>query len=171
VTTRWEDLVRQAREWLVENRETPGGRRVLLLAVLVPLVWGIGVFLHFRAADITARIPLQASRFASLGEAAQAYRAIPLSQRQGNAAQAATDPLTAASEAVDRLKMKNRLKTLSSSNRGVSLGLEGLDQDELLTLVRELKRIRLPVTAAEIRALPIEGKRSLSVSLLLGGQP
>ncbi|MFA0889751.1 MAG: hypothetical protein ACC613_11785 [Synergistales bacterium] len=172
MTTRWKDIALQVREWFLENRGTPEGRKILLMTAMVPLLWGIGLFLHFSAIDLSARIPLQASRFAGLTEIAQAYRTIPLSQRQGGgSAQTTADPLTAASETVDRLKMKNRLKNLSSSNRGISLGLEGLDQNEMLALVRELKRIRLSVTAAEIRALPVDGKRKLSLSLLLGGQP
>jgi hypothetical protein len=67
--------------------------------------------------------------------------------------------------------MKSRLKSISGSNRGISLALEGLGQDEMIALARELEKAHLAILSAEIRALPVEGKRLLSLNLLLGGTP
>jgi hypothetical protein len=167
----WKEYTARLRQSVLENRFTPGGRRLLILAVLVVLVWSLGLFLQHRARETESRIPLAAGRFASLAETAQAYRAAAPSRSPGNAPSNPADPLAAASETIDRLQIKDRLKSLSSSGRGISLELEGLGQKETLSLVRELKKARLTVTSAEIRALPLGGKRSLSVSLLLGGQP
>ncbi len=168
---RWKDFLAPLGQWISANRATREGRRILALALLVFLVWGSAFFLHCNARETESRIPLLAARFASLAETAQAFRAALPSRKQAEARTNEADPLAAASETIDRLRVKDRLKSLSSSTRGVSIELEGLGQEETVSLVRELKKARLSVTSAEIRALPVGGKRSLSVSLLLGGQP
>ena len=144
---------------------------MIVIALLTLLAWGLGFVLLSWQADLENRASLQASRFSGLVEVSRAYRSLPPSQRQGNNGTTARDPLSAASEAVERLQMKSRLKNLSSSNRGISLSLEGLGQTEILALARELELARLAVLSAEIRALPVGGKRLLSVNLLLGGAP
>lgn len=171
MTSAWRKHLEQAGEWFAESRETPERRRVLVIALLTLLAWGFGFVLLSWHGDLENRASLQASRFSSLVEVSRAYRALPLSQRQGGGGTTARDPLSAASDAVERLQMKNRLKNLSSSSRGISLNLEGLGQAEMLALARELERARLAVLSAEIRALPAGGKRLLSVNLLLGGTP
>ena len=171
MTSAWRSHLGQARDWLVDSRETPEGRRILVIGLLALLAWGLGLVFLSRHSDLENRASLQASRFSSLVEVSRAYRAIPVSQRPGNSGTTARDPLSAASEAIERLQMKSRLKNLSSSNRGISLSLEGLGQTELISLARELELARLVVVSAEIRALPIGGKRLLSVNLLLGGTP
>ena len=168
---RWKELTARLGQLVSETRGTPGARRILALAVLTCLAWGSGLFLQHRAHETEGRIPLAAARFASLAETAQAYRAAAPSSIPGKTRPNPADPLAAASETIDRLQIKDRLKGLSSSGRGVSLELEGLRQGETLSLVRELKKAQLTVLSAEIRALPFGGKRSLSVTLLLGGQP
>jgi|UPI0003B55B30 hypothetical protein len=168
---RWKDFLPRLGQWISENRATQEGRRILALVILVFLAWGSALFLHFNARETESRIPLQAARFASLAETAQAYRAALPSRKQAESRTNAADPLAAASETIDRLRVKDRLKSLSSSTRGVSLELEGLGPEETVSLLRELKKAHLSVASAEIRALPVSGKRSLSVSLLLGGQP
>jgi hypothetical protein len=171
MTRAWRKHLEQASEWFAESRETPEGRRVLVIALLTLLAWGLGFVLLSWHGDLENRASLQASRFSSLVEVSRAYRALPLSQRQGGDGTTARDPLSAASDAVERLQMKSRLKSLSSSSRGISLSLEGLGQAEMLALARELELARLAVLSAEIRALPVGGKRLLSVNLLLGGTP
>lgn len=171
MTSAWRKHLEQASEWFAESRETPEGRRVLVLALLTLLAWGLGFVLLSWQRDLENRVSLQASRFSSLVEVSRAYRALPLSQRQGSDGATARDPLSAASDAVERLQMKSRLKNLSSSSRGISLSLEGLGQAEMLALARELELARLAVLSAEIRALPVGGKRLLSVNLMLGGTP
>jgi hypothetical protein len=171
MTSAWRKPLEQARDWFAESRETPEGRQILVIALLAILAWGLGFVLLSRHGDLESRASMQASRFSSLVEVSRAYRSLPLSQLQGNNGPTARDPLSAASEAVERLQMKSRLKTLSSSSRGISLSLEGLGQAEILALARELELARLAVLSAEIRALPIGGKRLLSVNLLLGGTP
>lgn len=172
MTSAWRKHLEQASEWFAESRETPEGRRVLVLALLTLLAWGLGFVLLSWHGDLENRASLQASRFSSLVEVSRAYRALPLSQRQGGGdGITARDPLSAASDAVERLQMKSRLKSLSSSSRGISLSLEGLGQAEMLALARELELTRLAVLSAEIRSLPVGGKRLLSVNLLLGGTP
>jgi biopolymer transport protein ExbB/TolQ len=171
MTDRWKNNFAQAMEWFMESRGNPEGRRVLLLALLSFLAWGLGLFFLSGEDEMASRVALQASRFANLVEVSQAYRALPPSQRDGSSPGSAKDPLSSASETIERLRMKNRLKGISGSNRGISLALEGLGQEEMITLARELEKARLAILSAEIRALPVEGKRLLSVNLLLGGTP
>jgi|GEM_PF-1088213 len=171
MTDPWKNSFAQAREWFMESRGNPEGRAVLLLVLLSFLAWGLGLFFLSREGEMANRAALQASRFANLAEVSQAYRALPPSQRDGGSSVSAKDPLSSASETIERLRMKSRLKSISGSNRGISLALEGLGQDEMIALARELEKAHLAILSAEIRALPVEGKRLLSLNLLLGGTP
>lgn len=169
--TLWKELIARLGPSASGDEATPRRTRILAMAVLVFFLWGTGLLLLYRARETESRIALAAARFSSLAKTSQAYRLLVPSRAAGKAISNPADPLAAASEAIDRLQVKDRLKSLSSSSRGVSIELEGLGQKETLSLIRELKKARLAVTAAEIRALPLGGKRSLSVTLLLGGQP
>lgn len=161
----------RARETLHNALAAPGGRRLALVGALAALAWIAGIAFLLMGSDLAERVQVQAARFSSLSAVSRAYLALPPSQLGTAAARQAADPLALASETIEKLRLKDRLKTLSTSGQGVSLSLEGLGRREALDLARELDRSRLAVISAEIRALPSGGKRLLSVNLLLGARP
>jgi len=161
----------RARETLASALAAPGGRRLALVGALAALAWIAGFAFLLMGSDLAERVQAQASRFSSLSALSRAYLALPPSGLGTAASRQAADPLALVSETVEKLRLRNRLKTLSTSGQGVSLSLEALGRREVLDLALELDRYRLAVISAEIRALPSEGKRLLSVNLLLGARP
>ena len=170
MTNRWESTFNQAREWFLESRENPQGRRILVMGLLAVLAWAAGFALLGSGRDLHSRLTLQGDRFAALVETSAEYLSIPRSEREKTPA-GNGDTLAFASAVVDRLKLRDRLTSISGSARGVSLLVEGIGAEELVSLARELDKGRLAILSAEIKALPVRGERRLSVNLLLGGQP
>jgi len=161
----------RARQTLKNAMAEPGGRRLALLGGLAALAWIAGFAFLFMGRDLAERVQVQAARFSNLSAASRAYLALPPSRPGTAENRQAGDPLALASETIEKLQLRDRLKNLSTSGQGVSLSLEGLGRRETLDLARELDRTRLTVVSAEIRALPVGGKRLLSVNLLLGAKP
>lgn len=170
MTNHWKTRLQQAREWLLESRKTPQGRRILATALLAFLAWAAGFLFLYQGRDLPNRVSLQASRFTSLVEVSRVYLSLPAAQRQGTKTPQSADPLSEASRIVERLGLKNRLKSISGSGQGVALQLEGLGQEELVELAKELDRAKLETLSAEVRVLPLGGQRKLSLNLLLGGR-
>ncbi len=161
----------RARETLGNALADPGGRRLALVGGLAALAWIAGFAFLLMGNGLAERVQIQAARFSNLSAVSRAYLALPPSRLGSSASRQAADPLALASETIEKLQLRDRLKNLSSSGQGVSLSLEGLGRREALDLARELDRSRLAVVSAEIRALPVGGKRVLSVNLLLGAKP
>jgi len=161
----------RARQTLGNAMADPGGRRLALVGGLAALAWIAGFAFLLMGRDLPERVHVQAGRFSNLSAVSRAYLALPPSRTGTAGNRQEADPLAVASDTIEKLRLRDRLKSLSTSGQGVSLSLEGLGRRETLDLARELDRARLKVISAEIRALPVGGKRVLSVNLLLGAKP
>jgi hypothetical protein len=127
-------------------------------------VWATGAVF---ASMLAASADTANSDISSAGQVldyAMQFRALP---RTGNAAPRSEDPLGALSQITDALGLRDRIRQLQSNTSGVVLQVEKMFGGELGELLYSAENRGLAVKTAEIRALPGEGSRILSVTLMM----
>jgi hypothetical protein len=91
------------------------------------------------------------------------FKALP---RTG-APKASGDPLGVLSQIIDALGLRNRLRQLQSNASGAVVQIDGLFGSELRDFLGAAEKRGLVIKTAEIRALPGEGGRVLSVTIMM----
>ncbi len=152
---------------IAELREMPETRRLVLIYLIAGVLWiALFVFLYqISAANREIRTSL--SNGDQILSDAILYKS---SAPKGSASQVQTfqgDPLSVLSEIVDTLGLRDRMVQLQSNVSGISLQLERVYGEELADFLLTLDSRGLRIRTAEIRALPVENERMLSITLLL----
>ncbi|WP_352425765.1 type II secretion system protein GspM [Aminomonas paucivorans] len=156
---------KELRESLQELRQDPEGRKAATALLLGVLLWcfGGGIWLQASAQQAQA---LQVRRdLRELTDLAAQALCLPV----GGAAAAPEDPLSALTQTVESMKLKDRMVQLASNPAGAVVQLDGLYGEECTALAQELIRRGLTVRTAELKALPFQKDRLLSVTLVVGG--
>ena len=153
--------------FIAELREMPETRKLTLLYLFAVLLCVVLLFLLFRisGASYTLRTSLNVGD--QIVNNAILYQA---SSSKGSSTSTQTirgEPLSVLSEIVNTLGLRDRMVQLQSNVSGVSLQLERVYGEELKDFLLTLDSRGLKIKTAELKALPVDDERLLTVTLLL----
>jgi hypothetical protein len=149
---------------LTEIFSDGGFRRPFLICILAAAVWIVCLALTWETISVGRKIRADIVSSGRVMDYAVQFRALP---RTGQASSAAGDPLGALSQIVDALGMRDRLRDLKTNASGAVIQLDRLYGGELRDLLGAAEKRGLVVRTAEIRALPGETGRVLSVTVMV----
>ena len=149
---------------LLEMLRDADSRRPLILSAAAVAVWIVFVVLVLNTSSYGSRASSDMSSSGRVLDYAMRFRALPRTQPVPGPIE---DPLGEISVIVDGLKLRDKIRQLSSNPSGVVVQFEKLYGGELGDLLKAMDKARLSVKTAEIRALPGDGGKLLSAQLTL----
>jgi hypothetical protein len=149
---------------LLEILRDSDSRRPVILSAAAVAVWVIFAVLILNTGSSVTRASSDISSSGKVLDYAIRFRAFP---RTVIAPGPNDDPLGAMSDIVDALKLREKIRQLSSNPSGVVAQFEKLYGGELGELLRAMDKAGLYVKTAEIKSLPGEGGKLLSAQLTL----
>ena len=149
------------------NGEIPGARKTLLLIFAAILIWGIGMYYSSNAARIERSYRLQHGRLVTLNELAVQYNQL-MGERSAGTQTAAGDLIRVFSQIVEEAGMRDRLLQINPGLRGITVQMDGLYAEDLVTILNGLNNYGIRVLTSELRALPFQDKRLFSFQAMMG---
>ncbi|MDR1137312.1 MAG: hypothetical protein LBK91_03215 [Synergistaceae bacterium] len=140
-----------------------GFRRPLFFCFLAAAAWVLCLAFAVETVSLGGRLRADIVSSGRVVDYAAQFRALPRS----GPAEAIGDPLGVLSQIVDALGLRDRLRQLQSNASGAVIQLDGLYGAELRDLLGAAEKRGLFIRTAEIRALPGEGGRVLSVTIMV----
>ena len=150
----------------VINGEIPGARKTLIFIFIALFVWTAGMYFSSRAARIEMSYNFQQGRLVTLNELAVQYKQIA-GERGSSIKTAAEDLIPVFSQIVEEAGMRDRLLNISPTIRGVSVQMDRLYAEDLVTLLEELNKYGIRVLSSELRALPFQNRRLFLLQAVL----
>jgi hypothetical protein len=151
-----------------ELPDIPGVPREVLkplsLLAIALVVWVVAWSVWSGMSDLESRSRLQQRRFEDLMLVIKKYRSLPGREER---ASLSDDPIVVVSSLVDNMGLKENLVQISSLSRGLSVQLGRLYSENALNFILELGKRGLVVDSAELRAVPEDGVRLLSMNLVV----
>ena len=125
--------------------------------LLIALLLSSGVSLDAASADLSSS--------GMVLDYAMQFKALP---RTGNViTDIPEEPLSALSNIINALGLRDRMQQLQSNPSGIVVQLERLYGNELGELLGSIENGGMSVKTAEIKALPVDGERLLSAVLTM----
>ena len=149
------------------NGEIPGARRTLLFMFTAVFAWIIGMYYSSNAARIEQSYKLQQGRLIILNELAVQYRQL-VAERGARENTAAEDLIHVFSQIVEDAGMRDRLLQISTVSRGISVQMERLYAEDLVTVLNGLNKRGIRILSSELRAMPFQDKRLFTFNAELG---
>jgi len=148
------------------NGEIPGARKTLLFLIAAIFIWIIG-FVYSSNATSTEKIYIsEQGRLVTMNELAVQYRQL-LGERIESIKTAAGDLTPVFSKIVEEAGLSDRLQHISQVSRGISVQMDRLYAEELVTLLNGLNKYGIRIISSELRALPFQDKRLFTFSVTL----
>ncbi|MDR1509903.1 MAG: hypothetical protein LBS53_09725 [Synergistaceae bacterium] len=141
-----------------------GFRRPFIICLLAAAVWIVCFALVWKTVSLGEKLRADIVSSGRVMDYAARFKALP---RTGGPAAVAGDPLGVLSQLVDALGLRDRLRQLQSNASGALIQIDRLYGGELRDLIDAAEKRGLVVRTAEIRALPSEGGRVLSVTIMV----
>jgi hypothetical protein len=138
-------------------------RRPFFVCFLAAAVWIACFALVWETMSLGERIQADIVSSGRVIDYAAQFRALP----QTGPAAATGEPLGVLSQIVDALGLRDRLRQLQTNASGAVIQLDRLYGGELRDLLGAAEKRGLVVRTAEIRALPGEAGRILSVTIMV----
>ena len=138
--------------------EIPGGRKTLLSIFAAVLVWSIGIYYSSNAARMEQLYKFQHGRLVILNELAVQYKQL-MGERSAGMKTSAEDLIPVFSQIVEEAGMRDRLLQISPVSRGISVQMDRLYAEDLVTVLNGLSRHGIRVLSSELRAMPFQDKR------------
>lgn len=149
------------------NGSVSGSRKLLLFLLAAIVAWGAGGYFSALASRSDQTLALQQNRLSTLNELAAQYR--QLAGESGAVARTdAGDIVPVFSQIVEEMGLRDRLLQISPVSRGVSVQMDRLYAEELVSLLKGLTSRGIRVNSSELRALPFQDKRLFSLFAMLG---
>ena len=139
-------------------------RRPFFACFLAAAVWIACFALVWEIMSLGERIRADIVSSGRVIDYAAQFRALP---RTGPAARATGEPLGVLSQIVDALGLRDRLRQLQTNASGAVVQLDRLYGGELRDFLGAAEKRGLVLRTAEIRALPGEAGRVLSVTIMV----
>ena len=149
------------------NGEIPGARKTMFFILSAMLLWAVGMYFSSNAARIEQSYKFQQGRLVSLNELAVQYRQL-VGERGSNIKTAAEDLIPVFSQIVEEAGMRDRLLQISPMSRGVSVQMDRLYAEDLVSLLNELTKYGIRVLSSELRAMPFQSRRLFLLQAVLG---
>jgi hypothetical protein len=150
----------------VINGEIPGARKTLIFIFAAVLIWIIGMIYSSNAARTEQLYRFQQGRLVTLNELAAQYRQL-LGDSSGRIVTAAGDLIPVFSQIVEEAGLSDRLQQISPVTRGISVQMDRLYAEDLVTLLNGLNKHGIRIITSELRALPFQDKRLFSFFVTL----
>lgn len=141
-------------------------RKLAVLYALVLLLWISAVWGASSLATLDEQLDRALVSSDQVLNSAILYRAAGSSGGAGRS-QTQQEPLSALSDIVDTLELRERLMQLQANASGIALQIEKLYGEELAEFLTVLDRRGLKIKNADIRSLPSGDDRLLSITMLL----
>jgi hypothetical protein len=151
---------------LGEIRDIPEARRLFRLFGIALALWIIFILLLVRIGGMGDEILKNLEAGDNIIEAASTYRSYPTATRN-KSQQPGSEPLTAISEIVESMGLRDRMPQLQSNSSGVLLQLERIYGDEMERFLAELEKKGLGIKTAEMRSIPSGEDRVLNATFLV----
>jgi hypothetical protein len=139
-------------------------RRPFFVCFLAVTVWIACFALVWETMSLGERIRADIVSSGRVIDYAVQFRALP---QAGPAAAATGEPLGVLSQIVDALGLRDRLRQLQTNASGAVIQIDRLYGGELRDLISAAEKRGLVVRTAEIKALPGEGGRVLSTTVMV----
>jgi len=146
--------------------EIPGARKTLILIFSALFIWITGIYLSSNATSMEQAYEYQNGRFVILGELAEQYKQL-VADHSGSIKTNAGDLIPVFSQIVEEAGMRDRLIQISALSRGISVNMERLYAEDLVTILNELEKFGIRVYLTDLRALPYQDKRLFSFTASL----
>lgn len=150
------------------NGEVAGSRKVMIFIFLSLIFWVAGIYFSSLSARSEQSLTLQQGRWSTLNELAAEYRQFSGGGSSGRKTDAA-DIVPVFSQIVEEAGMRDKLLQISPVARGVSVQMDRLYIEELVSLLRGMASFGIRVNSSELRALPFQdNNRLFSFFAILG---
>jgi hypothetical protein len=151
---------------LGEIRDMPEAHRLFRLLGIALALWVLFALLLVRIGGMNDEILKGLEAGDNIIDAASTYRSYPTATRN-QSTQPGAEPLTAVSEIVETMGLRDRMPQLQSNSAGVLLQLERLYGDEMEEFLVELEKKGLNIKTAEMRSIPSGEDRVLNATFLV----
>ncbi|MCL2767385.1 MAG: hypothetical protein FWE49_01445 [Synergistaceae bacterium] len=138
--------------------EIPGARKTLLFVLAAIILGCAGMYYTSSATRIEQSYKLQHGRLVTLNELAVQYRQL-VRERGADIKTAAEDLIPVFSHIVEEAGMRDRLLQISTVSRGISVQMDRLYAEDLVTILNGLSMYGIRVFSSELRAMPYQDKR------------
>ena len=139
--------------------EIPGGRKTLLFIFTAILIWSAGIYYSSNVARLEQLYRFQQGRLLTLNELAAQYRQLVDERGGTDIKTTAGDLITVFSQIIEEAGMRDRLMQISPVLRGISVQMDRLYAEDLVTILNELNKYGIRILSSELRALPFQDKR------------
>jgi|GEM_PF-2217100 len=146
--------------------EIPGARKTLFFVIATFSIWVTGIYFSSNATSMEQAYEYQQGRFVILSELADQYNQL-LAEQGGNIKTSAGDLIPVFSQIVEEAGMRDRLIQISALSRGISVNMERLYAEDLVTILNGLDKYGIRVYLTDLRALPYQDKRLFSFTASL----
>lgn len=141
--------------------EVAGSKKLLFFLLIAIVAWMVGGYYSSLTARVGQTITIQRGRLATLGELAAQYNQMVGDKVVVNKTNAG-DLVPVFSRIVEEAGLRNRLLQISPVSRGVSVQMDRLYVEDLVSLLKGMAMNGIRVVSSELRALPFEDKRLFS---------
>ncbi len=148
-----------------ELKDSPHVKKLKPLLLLGVLVWVLGFVILFQALGQRARFDASLADVNAILQASAIYHSFPNRQ---SVKKEAEEPLTAISRIVEEGGMRDRLKQLASNPSGIVVQLDNLYATEFVKFLEGVAALGLVPQNIDLRAVPKDDERLLSVSVIVG---
>jgi hypothetical protein len=138
--------------------EIPGARKTLFFIFAALSLWIAGLYFSSNIARMEQTYKIQQGRLVILNELAVQYNQL-LQYRSDNIKTEAVDLIPVFSQIVEEAGMRDRFIQIATVSRRVTVQMERLYAEDLVTILNGLSKHGIRVYTAELRALPFQDKR------------
>lgn len=146
--------------------EIPGARKTMSFMIAAVILWVAGLYYSSSTKTMEQSYRIQQGRLVILNELAEQYKQL-LKNSNDRTKTAKEDLITVFSQIAEEAGMRDRLIQISSISRGISIQMERLYAEDLVTILNGLTRHGIRVYASDLRAMPYLDKRLFSFSATL----
>lgn len=126
--------------------------------------WALALSVWSGISDVRSSCQVQEKRFQELLKIVRQYKALPVKALKGSETQ---DPMVAVSTLIGAMGLKDNLIQISSMSKGLSVQLGRMYMERALDFIGEMEKRGLSVESSEMRAMPDQSGRLLSLTLIV----
>jgi len=138
--------------------EIPGARKTMSFVIVAVILWITGLYYSSSTTRMEQTYKSQQGKLVTLNELAVQYKQL-LTNSSDNMKTARDDLIPVFSQIVEDAGMRDRLIQISSVSRGISVQMERLYAEDLVTIINGLTKFGIRVNNSDLRAMPYQDKR------------
>ena len=147
--------------------EIPGARKTMSFLIIALILWITGLYYSSSTARMEQTFKFQQGRLVTLNELAEQYKQL-LTNSSDNMKTDKEELIPVFSQIVEEAGMRDRLIQISSVYRGISVQMEMLYAEDLVTIINGLTKHGIKVFTSDLRAMPFQDKRLFTFNAVLG---